>query len=583
MNFPRMDLLPMMNWKAAGAAVLAAALSACGGGGGGEAPAAAAPAGLETLPPSASAGTSPAANPAANPGASTSTSTTPGTSPGTGTGAVPPAAIPPIITPGGDGNSNGTPGVVEQLRPCAYISTGFTGDLNAVYPDGLGAVPTTGLACASRGGGAGGGDGGGGSGGGGGGSGGGGGAAGAGGGEGKVVGALMTVTRLSDGVVLGSALTDSVNGLVTIRPVASDGPVLLTLTGQAGAKYYDEGTAQMTDFGPGQVLHALVDRFDENVGVTPLTEAAYRYALNNFAGNAQAVASGGAQLRTEGDLRGLTAAQVQAANKAVLDAVNATLPESVKLVSAKTLPTPIDNTSPSNALPANRYGIAETVIGGLVKAAATRQPASRTPALGITEQLARDFTDGKLDGAALDRTPAAPAAQAFYEPGSLPGALRNGMAAVANQFGQGTTSTVVPRATTTADFAGAWGVVAGSPGVTDVTNVVPTTNLDALEGVEGTALITVDQAGNLTGDWIDVATLTSAPLSGQVANDGTITRLTIGGSDVTLRGGLNADGGGSGTWSDSEGRSGIWESGRNPEAVPATAPAATTPAATPAS
>src|SRR4029450_12732417 len=100
--------------------------------------------------------------------------------------------------------------------------------------------------------------------------------AGAGAGEGKVLGGLMTMTRLSDGLVLGSAVTDNSRGLVNIKPCRADFPILLTLTGQAGAKYFDEGTLQLTDFGPSKILHALIDSFDENVGVSPLTEAAYR-------------------------------------------------------------------------------------------------------------------------------------------------------------------------------------------------------------------------------------------------------------------------------------------------------------------
>jgi hypothetical protein len=107
------------------------------------------------------------------------------------------------------------------------------------------------------------------------------GGAGAGAGEGKVLGGLMTATRIFDGTPLGSALTDSVNGLVTVRICPGDLPILLTLTGQPGAKYFDEGTNQMSDFGPGQVLHVLVDSLDENIGASPLTDA-YRYALNNL-------------------------------------------------------------------------------------------------------------------------------------------------------------------------------------------------------------------------------------------------------------------------------------------------------------
>jgi hypothetical protein len=352
-----------------------------------------------------------------------------------------------------------------QILPCVdYISTGFNGDINAVYPDGLGGmtqasinvcstVPASGegtgsgdsgssggdssggVGGASGEGGAGGGDssGDGGAGGGDGGSGDGG--AGAGGGEGKVINALMTVTRLSDGAVLGSAITDPVRGLVTIRPRASDGPVLLTLTGRPGAQYYDEGIDRMVDFGPDRVLHALVDQFDENIGVTPLTEAAYLFALNNFTSlpTAVAIASG---------LKGLTADQVRAANEAARIAINATLDPKFQLDSVKSLPTPVDNSSAVNALPANRYGIAATVIGGLVKAGAKRRPNSQAPALGVTEQLSKDLTDGKVDGMALDKTPAAPLESSYYDAPSLPASLAEGAAEMSNRFGKGTVDVI---------------------------------------------------------------------------------------------------------------------------------------------
>jgi hypothetical protein len=48
-------------------------------------------------------------------------------------------------------------------------------------------------------------------------------------------------------------------------------------------------------------------------------------------------------------------------------------------------------------LPSNRYGVAAAVLGGLAKMGSS-YIASSSPALATGEQLARDLTDGKLDG-----------------------------------------------------------------------------------------------------------------------------------------------------------------------------------------
>ena len=295
----------------------------------------------------------------------------------------------------------------------ATVTPGFAGDLNAVYPNGDG-----------------GGDGG---------AGGDGGGAGAGAGEGKVLGGLMTVTRLSDGAVLGSAVTDSTRGLVTIKPCSVDGPVLLTLTGRAGATYYDEGMGRPLQFDATRTLHALVDRFDENIGVSALTEGAYRYALNNILANAADVRAGRLPLQTSAtaaQLRTLTAAQIQQANGIVLAELNAKLLASYKLTSVRSLPTPLDQNSPTSVISTNRYGLAAAVTGGISAMAKATQPASTVPGLDAGEQLANDLSDGRLDGFALDGKPAACSrALVTYDAPRLPVALQVGVNSIAQRFG----------------------------------------------------------------------------------------------------------------------------------------------------
>ncbi|MEO8674890.1 MAG: hypothetical protein ABI569_04875 [Casimicrobiaceae bacterium] len=250
----------------------------------------------------------------------------------------------------------------------------------------------------------------------------------------------MTVMRLSDGVTLGSAVTDGATGLVTIKPCFGDLPFLVTLTGNAGAKYFDESTNQLTDFGAGNTLHALVDTLDENIGVSPLTEAGYRYAVNNFVLNPQDVRAGRVPLASTGSVTGLTLAQVTSANSVVLGEMNRLQTTGLTLRTIKTLPTPIDASSGNTVLPNNRYGVAAVILGGLATMGGNYNAASQSPAILAGEQLARDLTDGKIDGFALDGSPAAvPGVPVSYDVVRLPIALNVGTNAVSERFGSTTT------------------------------------------------------------------------------------------------------------------------------------------------
>jgi hypothetical protein len=319
-----------------------------------------------------------------------------------------------------------------SAQTCPSVKSGFSGNINDTYVNDYGGNGDSG--------GPGGSDS--------------GGDAGAGAGEGKVLNAQMTVTRLSDGALLGSAPTDGVNGLVSIQVCPGDLPVLLTLTGQAGATYFDEATNRFTPFGADRTLHALIDAFNENVAVSALTEAAYRYALNNFKLNPALIRAGTVPLASSGNVVGLTLDQVRKANDTVLGEINRLQTASMKLVSIKSLPTPIDSASSAAALPDNRYGVAAAVLGGLASMGAqfTR---SQSPAVDIGEQVARDLTDGTLNGFGLDGFPAAgPGVPVAYDLVRLPIATNVGANEVSGRYG---TATTLLRASNIAEktFAGA--------------------------------------------------------------------------------------------------------------------------------
>lgn len=273
---------------------------------------------------------------------------------------------------------------------------------------------------------------------------GGGGGAGAGGGLGKVLGGAMLVTDLSDGHIVGEAVTDALQGLVTIKTCSLAGPFLLTLSGRAGAQYFDEGLNKRVDFPAGIVLHALVDQWDEHVGVSPLTEAAYRYALNNFILKPVDIAAGRAALASSGNMMGLSKAQVVAANAVVLQAVNALQTTNYSLPSVKSLPTPTDGGSSATSIPNSRYGLSAVVNGGLVKAANLFNPEARSPGLEFLEAFARDMTDGKIDGFSLDGKALVDAKDLPYDHNRLALGSSQGVEQIAARFSSNSLSAKLP-------------------------------------------------------------------------------------------------------------------------------------------
>ncbi len=154
--------------------------------------------------------------------------------------------------------------------------------------------------------------------------------AGVGGGLGKTTLARIVIERVVDGASLGDALTGATSGIVRLRAGPGAAPLVVTLRGAVGARYYDEGKGAMLALAASQApLHALVASVDRHVGVTTLSEAAYRYAINKFVLDPAAVRAGTVALArsvSPEQLARLTPAQVQLAHEAIRTEVNRLLP-----------------------------------------------------------------------------------------------------------------------------------------------------------------------------------------------------------------------------------------------------------------
>jgi hypothetical protein len=229
------------------------------------------------------------------------------------------------------------------------------------------------------------------------------GGAGAGGGDGgpglgRFRNALVRV-ELADGRIAGEAEIDAKRGVVYVDLKGYAGPVRFTVRAKADGSttYYEEAKRQFVKFPLGAEMNAVVPKFDKNVGITLLTEAAWRYL------NAKHGANGWKD-----------AARVAEANAQVRDAFNAYLPAAYKVGDITRLPWLLADTTKAGEIPATENGNYGIVISGIGVAAGLFQPDDDAPALRWLAQLPLDFCDGVLDGACNGTPLVADAADAAY-------------------------------------------------------------------------------------------------------------------------------------------------------------------------
>ena len=223
-----------------------------------------------------------------------------------------------------------------------------------------------------------------------------------------------------DGSLLGSAPTDTVKGMVTIRPGTYRGSLRVELRGGPGAEYFEEGKNSFVPFPSDRVIRVIVPRVDKNIGITAFTEAAYQLLTQGSA--PESVGSNP------------TPAQITAANLRVAQLLNEHFPKALEVADITRLPFIKSALVAPGSLSANPRGVYGVVNGAFSKQAALFNTGSATPTLDAVSQLAEDLRDGVLDGR-NGNAPAATAARRTYDPQTLTGELTSALAHQAERFG----------------------------------------------------------------------------------------------------------------------------------------------------
>lgn len=282
------------------------------------------------------------------------------------------------------GGGDGTPALVGSDGCFPGLVTGFAGAIGDAPISPFAPVPGSVVFTGGEG------DGGGGVGGGGDGGGGGGGE-GVGGSDGQYTRVDVTIETAA-GARAGPWPVDTAQGMVTFVPCGHQPPMRITFQGrQADSVYYDEGTGRNESFA-GQARYGLITKGGINHGVTPFSHALYL------------------RVQQIGRERGLAegwrdASVIEQAHRELLAAVNDQLPGLYRLDDLTRLPVMLNSSNDvegSGVLTPNANGVYGAVVAGLSLMASTTLPGTGATALGLSDALAGDLADGRLDLAATD-------------------------------------------------------------------------------------------------------------------------------------------------------------------------------------
>jgi hypothetical protein len=194
----------------------------------------------------------------------------------------------------------------------------------------------------------------------------------------------VTVER-ADGSVLGSTKTGAASGAFTMVTCGYTGPLKITMTGTAGSTYFDEGLGQSVSF-EGETMRAVIDSATKNVGITPFTEAAYRYLVTKLNTTG-----------ATGTAAWANAAKINEANGLILRVVNRYLPKELFLSDITRMPAVVGPTTTSGSIPDTANGIYGLAVAALAIQTKGYNPSIAKPGLASLKQLADDLADGSLD------------------------------------------------------------------------------------------------------------------------------------------------------------------------------------------
>ena len=310
------------------------------------------------------------------------------------------------------GGGGGSPNAVSPEACFPGLITGFSGAIGDAPVGPFNVLPGSRLGeggDGGAGGGVGGGDGGG---------------EGVGGSDGQFNRVDVTIDTAA-GARAGPWPVDTAQGMVTFVPCAHQPPMRIIFQGrQADSTYYDEGTGRNESFA-GQIRYGLITKGGINHGVTPFSNALYLRAQQ--IGQERGLAEGWRD-----------ASVIEQAHRELLGAVNDQLPGIYRLDDLTRLPVMLNSSNDvegSGVLTPNANGVYGAVVAGLSLMAGTTLPRSGGTALELSDAMAGDLADGRLDLTAADGRPIATPTRAPYSFESMWSHLTVGAGATAARTG----------------------------------------------------------------------------------------------------------------------------------------------------
>jgi hypothetical protein len=227
-------------------------------------------------------------------------------------------------------------------------------------------------------------------------------------------GAHVTIKNAA-GTSVGTANTTDA-GTATVNIGSHTGAVVIEVTGDTNVTYYDEGSKRSQPFGAAAVLRAIAPSAATAVGVTAATNASVESIKSN---------NGGA-IPTA-----ITSDAINTSNNKIAVALGiADVLQAPKLVDANTLASaPLDIGSA-----ADKYALQ---LAALAKLATD----STKSALDVANEIAKDLSDGKLDGQVNGA--AIPNRATTYTQSTVVAAIAANVVSAANDLGTTNTQNVV--------------------------------------------------------------------------------------------------------------------------------------------